>query len=215
MGRKHREVTDEEKEQRANRIKYLRKILRYSSKAFGEKLNTKDSTLKSWEQARHKGLTAEGALIIVEACKKEGVINCTLEWLLYGKGPDPEVRAGTFPNNIGNTITQELNLFHQLHPNAIDMIIKDNTMEPCFNKGDHVAGIRYFADDINKLIGKNCIAQLKTGEVVARKLLKGEKNGCYTLIGINPLIKQVALKNVQLFSAASIIWWMREPELIG
>ncbi|MCD6040031.1 MAG: hypothetical protein K0S27_1431 [Gammaproteobacteria bacterium] len=213
--RKHREVTDLEKKERGNRIKYLRKILRYSSRAFGEKFNTKDSTLKSWEQGRHTGLTAEGALSIVNACKKEGVINCTVEWLLYGKGQLPEIKADVFPNIAGNTISQELALFYELHPHAIDTIVHDNSMEPCFNKGDHVAGTRCFeSQEISKLLGLNCIIQLKTGETVVRQLTKGDQAGCYTLIGINQSAKLSTLKNVQLFSAAYIIW-LRKPELIS
>jgi hypothetical protein len=211
--RQRRQVSIEDRQQRGKRIKYLRKILRYSSRAFGAKCHTKDSTLKSWEQGRHTGLTTDGALSIVEACKKEDVSYCTLEWLLYGKGPDPEIKTGTFSGTASNTIAQELGFFQQLHANAIDIIVQDDSMQPYFFQGDHVAGIRYFAQDINKLVGLNCIVQLQTGEILVRKLNKGKMPDCYTLTCSNTAAKQAIIENVPLFSAAYIIW-TRKPNLV-
>ncbi len=210
-------INPEELKNRGKRIKYLRKILRYSSaKAFGEKCGIVESTFKSWEQGRHTGLTTNGALKIVEECQKEGV-PCTLEWLLYGKGSDP-VKSNTsaltltFELDSINIIQEELKIFHRFYSDAIDTIINDKGMEPCFSPGDHVAGIRYFEKDIPKLIGLNCIVQLHNGQLLVRKLLAGEKAEHYTLSCINPTIKENISKNVRLFSAAYIIW-IRKPEL--
>lgn len=199
-------------------MKILRKLLRYSTLAFSERCETKESTFKSWEQGRFTGLTTTGALRVIETCQKEGV-NCTLEWLLYGKGSEP-FKNGTSHEPLmitrasSSPIAQELLVFHQLHPNAIDIIISDNSMEPVFSKGDCVAGVRYFGEDIKKLIGLNCIIQLPTGEILVRTLQAGDQPDCYTLscFNSNTGVELSRFKNAGLFSAANIIW-IRKPEV--
>ncbi|HEX4045704.1 MAG TPA: helix-turn-helix transcriptional regulator [Gammaproteobacteria bacterium] len=211
-----------EKIERGKRIKYVMKALRYSSREFEKKYGIKASTLRGWERGAQTGLTADGALKLIAAFQNEG-INCTLDWLLYGKGPNPISQIIgivpellTFPLQVmtstPNTITQELRLFHQLHPGAVDSIINDDGMEPCFYKGDYVAGLRYFENDMNKLLGSNCIAQLQTGQTLVRQLQSSEKNGYYTLTCINPNTseQESVLKDIQLFSVAYIIW-IRRP----
>ncbi len=215
--KKNYPIDPEEIRKRGNRLKTLRKLLRYSTLAFSEQCETKESTFKSWEQGRFTGLTATGALRVIEACQKEGV-TCTLEWLLHGKGLEPtknsisqEVLAIT--KDSSSPITQELLVFHKLHPNAIDTIVGDDSMEPVFSKGDYVAGIRCFDKDIKKLMGLNCIVQLQTGEIIVRTLQAGEQPDFYTLsnLNLNTTIELSNFKNIKLFSAANIIW-IRKPE---
>jgi hypothetical protein len=47
---------------------------------------------------------------------------------------------------------------------------------------------------------------LQTGEVLVRKLLAGEKPNHYSLVPINEKHKKDIIKNIQVFSAAYIIW---------
>jgi DNA-binding transcriptional regulator YiaG len=214
--KKTRSTKPEEVKNRGKRIKYLRKLLRYSARAFCEKCQAPESTLKSWEQGRFTGLTTDGALRIIAACEKEG-LDCTLDWLLYGEGDAPQLKkplfAGAFlPSSTVSPLTQELRLFHQLHTDVIDTIVNDEAMEPFFTKDDHVAGIRYFGDDIKKLLGLNCIMQLQSGEIIVRKLASVDKDGNYTLTSLNTKFNPNIIKNASIFSAAYIIW-TRKPEL--
>lgn len=201
-------------QKRADRLKSLRKAIGYSTREFEAKYHIKASTLKNWEQAQGGGLTANGALKIIAALSKEG-IHCTLDWLLYGKGIEPQPLAKMGPtsktgpsSNTLFSISQELRLFHELHPNAIDTIVNDDGMEPYFNQGDYVAGIRQFDKDIEKLMGKNCIVHLQTGQVLVRQLNSSDKKDSYTLSCTNKktTVKPTKLDDVQLFSAAHIIW---------
>src|SRR4051794_11818564 len=59
----------------------------YSRKEFEERYHISANTLQSWEQNKNK-LTLKGAVKLVEAFKKEGVL-CTTDWLLYEKGVPP------------------------------------------------------------------------------------------------------------------------------
>lgn len=207
---------------RGKRLYYLRKeLLRLSRESFGEKHNIPVASLKNWEQARYTGLTERGAKKLIPAFQQEG-INCTLEWLLYGIGENP---ASPFPslNQLLNTpattnesiIAQELRLFHQLNDSAVDCIVTDNGMAPCILVGDHVAGKRYFGQDIEHTVGLPCIVQTLTGEVLVRLVKKGSYTERFTLqcTNTNTAISQPLIENVQLFSVAPILWIRRKDFL--
>jgi DNA-binding transcriptional regulator YiaG len=218
---------EEDKIKRGKRIKYIREALRYSTRQFHIKHGVSSSTLRNWESGQYGGLTADGAIKLVAIFQKEGV-NCTFDWLYYGKGSDPipkvniylpaeQTPAQSEQSDVPkNAITQELSMFHQLHAGAIDMIVNDDGMEPYCFQGDWVAGIRRFGNDINKLLGLYCIVQTQAGQMLVRKLLKGQQIGYYKLACINPnaTINPQILDEVQLVGAAHVIW-VRRPDIIS
>jgi DNA-binding transcriptional regulator YiaG len=202
-------VSREEKIQRGMRIRQLRSALRYSTRKFEAKFAIKASTIKGWERGEGGGLTADGALRLIDVFQKEG-LPCTLEWLLYGEGISPFLSDHP-DKQKSNTIVQELRFFHQLHPGAIDTVVKDQAMEPRFCLGDYVAGIRLFDRAIDALIGSPCIVQLANGEILVRQLLASSIPGSYTLASINPKASSgQALKTAPVFSAAYVLW-VRKP----
>ncbi len=141
------------------------------------------------------------------AFQAEG-LDCTLEWLIYGKGEDPLLKAKSQLEEAAiPPINQEISLFHKLHPGSVDAIVSDESMESVLSKGDCVAGIRCFGEDIRKLIGSICIVQIQGGQLLVRQLMAGTQNNRYNLIAINSKsVSKPVMKNVELFSAARIFW---------
>lgn len=200
-------------EARAQRLRHIRvEILRYSREKFGRKHQIPASTIHNWEIAKYGGLTEKGAIKLIKAFHAEGV-PCTVEWLLYGIGEKPSgfFLAEKLADHSPSNLAEELQLFHKNNPNAVDAIIADDGIEPCFTIGDHVAGIRFFENDLDKAIGTVSIIQTIHGEVLVRKLDKGSKSKHYDLSCINPktTVKKSASKNVAVFSAAPVVWFRR------
>ncbi|MDF2868216.1 MAG: hypothetical protein K0S11_1686 [Gammaproteobacteria bacterium] len=214
-------VSVEQSKQRAERIRYLRKLVDISREKFAKKHNIAPGSLQNWEDARYGGLTESGACQLAPAFQAEGIISCTIEWLLYGQGDKP-----TMSNFLDKFLAQptvkpdeamlveELQVFSKLHPNSIDIRVTDDGLAPFFMLGDHVAGEKLFNDDIQKAIGYACIVQTQAGSILIRKVEMGSQVGCYNLICTNPdtTIGNPIETNIQLFSAAPIIW-IRKPRI--
>lgn len=216
------EVFSPEAEARAERVKNLRKALgRLSRTKFANRLKIPRGTLQNWEEMRFGGLSEKGAKRLVKGLQSIG-IGCTVAWLMHGVGDAPAIL-----NSINNLlydsqeltheediIAQELKIFHQLNPNAVDTIITDESMLPCFKLGDHVAGRRYFEKDIEEAIGQPCIVQTtdpNTGTLV-RLVEPGNRKGLYTLTCTNSSTQgeKATLHDIKLFSAAPILWIRRK-----
>lgn len=105
-------------------------------------------------------------------------------------------------------ISQELKLFHQLNPGCTDAIVTDDGLAPWLAVGDHVAGQRYFDNDMEHGINHFCIIQMMNGSTLIRLLKPGNDIGYYDLLCTNPNTTAIdpKLENVKLFSVAPIIW---------
>ena len=205
---------------RGNRIKALRKYLRYSRRAWCEKHGFPTGTLQNWEDGRNGGLTERGAQRLLGVLNAEG-IHTTLEWLLYGIGNDPTGDNGvvTLPQTTGNpikhdhdAITQELQLFLQLHPHGIHTIVQDDGFSPQLALGFHVAGTQHFGHDIIQCLHEDCIVKTQRGKILVRRLESGSQEGLYHLVCTNESSKNTMApqNDIALFSAAPIIW-IRKP----
>lgn len=221
MEKKIRQPSEQGK-QRAERIKYLRIELldNISRPKFAKKHGISKGSLQNWEDVRYGGLTENGAQELLEAFQSEG-INCTLEWLLYGKGETPfrqsfldKILSQPLAKSDEALLTEELQVFYKLHQNAVDMIIHDDALAPCFLPGFHVAGEKLFSQDIYKAIGTACIVQLQNGTILTRVVTAGSLPEHYTLVSTNPqtTVEEPIIKNIKLFSAAPI-FWIRKPKL--
>jgi DNA-binding transcriptional regulator YiaG len=209
--------------ERAGRARRLRDTLRLSRGYFERTYDIPQQTLQGWEDARWGSLTDKGAKKLVKAYQGEG-LHVTVEWLMYGVGPDPfatykVAEPGNPAYQVVLTeqaiISQELQAFHQNNPNAIDTIIQDDAMLPCLAPGDHVAGQRFFEQDIEQALGLSCMIQTKTGLMLVRQLEQGSESGLYTLSSLNPntTVAEPRLQDVSLFSASPIIW-IRKPGIM-
>lgn len=201
-------------EERAKRVRYLReKVLRFTREAFSTKSGIPINTLQNWEQSRHSGLIERGARKIIQALDEAG-ISCSLEWLLYGIGEPPASSLTVKPENYlteEEIIAEELQLFHRLNANAIDTLINDDSMLPHFWPGDYAAGKRYTGEDIKKVVGLPCIVETVSGNIMVRFLEESEELSHYNLLCANQLaLAKIKLENVQLISAAPVLWLRRK-----
>ena len=213
-------------ESRANRLRYLRKLVRLPRRAFDEKYDIATGTLQNWEDARYGGLTEKGAKKILIAFAKEG-LHCQLEWLLYGQGEPPQEFHGhkSFPfqeknfkkatQNPPTQIQKELQLFEQSHPNTVSIHIPDKAMEPILHPNDLVAGIWKYNQDIDNAVDKVCIVQTQNQEVIVRMLKPSQTCGKYHLIcsNLSHTLQYPIQYDVQIISAAPIIWIRREEHI--
>lgn len=211
---------------RGRRLKSLRKMADLSRKAMTVKHKISASTVQAWEEGKSGGLTTKGAQRIIAALKDEGVF-CTLEWLMHGEGQSPYVTekiylgarevASEFLNTVtlsdADIIAKELNVFRTLNHDVLDMLVYDDGMYPVYQMGDTVAGKRSQDENIANLIGRDCIIEIKTGEVLCRRLRAGKKPNRYHLqcIYLETTVSEPLRYDVEILSAAPIIWH-RKPK---
>lgn len=216
---------------RGKRLRYIREnMLGLSRNKFARRHKDKKLTinnLQNMEDGRFKGMKVEHVELLMPILEDEGII-CSKFWLLEGTGeaprfgsyleqisgenptpaqPSTELNAQDKPDEIAIAI--ELRAFRECHIDAVDAIISDDALGPCFLNGDHVAGVRYTGTEIVKAIGLPCIIQTQTGQVLIRKLNAGHAEGYYNLTGASAANKQYTIIDIKLFSAAPIIWWSR------
>ena len=223
------------KEARAKRLKALRKMSLLSGKRFFERYGIPRGTLQNWETARFGGLSEKGARTVLKAFKAEGIF-CTFEWLMHGIGPGPRIQnpvligenpdgvvqseeadqATDFNERQADAISKELLLFREHQTDAVDFVVHDDAMEPCFKEGDYVAGCRRHRDNIQTAIGLDCIVQTVSGDVLLRRLREGNAPDLYTLAAINPdtMVQAPYVYDVKLYFAAPVIW-IRRPDRIS
>ncbi len=137
-GRRPNQITDflsssEEKKKRLKRARTLSGLTR-------EQLSTTSGvnihTLIGWECGRFGGISRNGAEKISKGLELEGVL-CSIEWLLYGTGDDPNVKISyqkikneiEYDNvlaKLSNTaILNEILFFRKLYRDSTDMIVSD------------------------------------------------------------------------------------------
>ncbi|MAJ81399.1 MAG: hypothetical protein CMF41_00620 [Legionellales bacterium] len=217
MPRRKVEVDTEVAKQRAQRLKCLREMTGLSRDLINKRYNIARGTLQNWESARFGGLTRKGAAIAVQAMQAEGV-DVTLDWLLHGLGHEPrfsknlsqpaneDINLSRMPGY--NVATQELLHFRNHNTNSIDMVISDDSMLPKYFPGDMVAGNRRYQEEIESLVGFNCIIQTPTHGSMVRNLRNGDEPGKYHLFALNwdSSISRPILYNEEVLSAAPIIW---------
>lgn len=231
---KRLDTTDQKSnaESRGKRLKSLRMMTGLSRKALDEKFNISASTIQSWEDAKAGGLTEKGARRVIMVFKKEG-IRCSLDWLLYGIGYPPQLSNKLFDEgeegegesgrgapahasgevaNEDRAIINELLVFRQNNPDAVEYIISDDGMSPHYNPGDYVAGKRRTGKAIESVIGYDCVVETMENEILFRRLKPGNKPGTFNLVSTNleSTVKEPLMYNREILNAAPAIWHRRK-----
>lgn len=208
--------SDVQKVSVGRRIKMTRTLAGISRKNLEEQHGISIHTLQSWELGRNP-LTEKAASKLVEIFHSNGV-SCSIQWLMEGSGkspallesefaPYPTIDKGIAPLFAQeNTIQKEIEFFKVNNPNAIVIMVSDDTMEPMYAKGDFVGGIQYIdPQKINECIGHDCIIEIGDGTYF-RRLMK-RANG-YSLVCVNAQTDTdepvIFAKNI--LSATPIIW---------
>lgn len=213
---------------RGKRLRSLRKMADLTRKDIQEKYHINAGTLQGWEDARFGGLTSKGASRIVKALRNEGM-QCHVDWLMHGVGTPPLpsdslymgsdvlTTLGVAPGSPSDdtAIVEELMCFRRCNPQGIDLLISDDGMEPQFMRGDYVAGKKRTGNQIQELIGMNCIVETNSGEVMLRNLRSSKEKDLYTLTCVNPhaSVFEPIIYNISLVSAAPVIWHRRKDVL--
>ena len=182
---------------KGRRMQDLRNLTGLSRQEFCDKYNINRRTLKSWELGDYKGIPENSAAKVLPAYLKEGV-RCELQWIMHGTGQPPTLTQK-------KQIEKELKMLKQNDPNYIILLVNDNSMEPYFYPDDYVAGIKRKGKEIQNLIGLNCIIETTDKQALLRRLEAGSKKDHY-----NASCANQTLKNIQLKSAAQVIWIRRE-----
>lgn len=216
-----------------DRLRAIRSYTSKSRKDFATHSTISEHTLRAWENETSP-LTLKGAKRITQALHNEGIL-CTVNWLLYGKGVSPLMSPpySSSPSakalqNISSleemldiddetSILKEIALFQKNHKGSVIFMITDDGMKPFFNIGDYVGGIIVPPHKIDLLIGKPAIIKNEVGDTFVRLLLKGKKEGLYTLSCSNPLpnVEFPVLYDQKLNFVTKIIWHRQRLNLLS
>ena len=109
-------------------------------------------------------------------------------------------------------IVNELLIFRQNNPDAVEYIVADDGMGPIFGEGDYIAGKRRLGSLIESVVGMDCIIETQENEIMFRRLKRGNKPGTFNLICVNidTSVQQPVLYDRELLSAAPVIWHRRK-----
>ena len=214
-------------DERGIRLRQVRKLAGLTRKILKEKYGISANTLQNWEAGKYGGLTVKGAQRMVLAFKQAG-IQCTIPWLLHGTGTKPSVidtvhtqinePAAEYlvaPKNEESAIFNELLVFRSHYDDTIDLLLPDDTMAPHFLAGDFVAGRRRYGSKIAEVVGRDCIVETTSGEIYLRRVRSGRQENRYTLAcsNIHSEISLLMLYDIELYSAAPVIWHRRKDPL--
>lgn len=204
---------------RAKRLKRLRKLLGLSRRTLGELAEISHRNIENWEYARSGGLSNKGADRIAQALKKLNC-QCTPEWLLEGTSPAP-ILSNTLTampvttsdtQNSPELIQAEIQRLKKQYPNLIVQQISDQSMAPVFGEKDYVAGVFVPMKQTDPFLEKPCIIHLPDNTTIIRCVRAGCKEGSYTLYTLNQdhSVAQPYLYDIKPIGIAPIIWFRRE-----
>ena len=214
-------------EARGKRLRVLRMMTSLSRKEVYQEFDLNSTTQQSWEDAKAGGLTEKGAKRAVKVFRKAGV-RCSVNWLLYGIGEPPQlISYGITGDNQAKVaeeeesasavdenkaIIKELLTFRECNHDAVDIVLNDDGMAPHYHVGDYVGGRRCYGEDIQRLIGQDCIVETANNDVLLRRIRAGNKPDTYTLICTHPdsTVKDIVLYDQTLLCAAPVIWHRRK-----
>lgn len=198
------------------RLLFLRQRCAVNRTEFCKLANMSYNSLKVWESTKIEKIRPEGAQKALNTFKTLGV-NCSLEWLLYGKGEFPsfvEVPSPS-PDNLlteEEKIYKELNYFKALHSNSVSLLITDTSMAPFYEPGDIVGGIKKTPEvEEESFIDRCCIVENNDGVKLIRNISLGNYKNTYNLSVLESnVLNFPTFYNVTISYAAPIIWHRRK-----
>lgn len=215
-------------QERANRLRYLRKMSHLSMKEFAHHCNLGLTTINYWEQG-YSSVTERGAQKVSKAMREEG-IECSVIWLMTGYGEPPKVTDSSKLSKLNyknieslsrisinekksdyplenNEIKQELALFRKNYPEHLIYLIDNESMKPLYAPGDLVAGKKLTDKNMELGHGADCIVELEGRELLIRRVKIGHVANSYDLYVINSdaSLEFPPLRNMKVLSLAPII----------
>ncbi|MBX9804824.1 MAG: helix-turn-helix domain-containing protein [Alphaproteobacteria bacterium] len=192
----------------ALRLYNLRKATGLSRDAIQDRHGIRSPSLRGWETGL-RSIKPHKAELFVSIFKTYG-INCTTDWILYGKGEDPlEARSQTTDEAY---ILQEIARFESFYKDSTVMEVTDNCMAPWIRKGDYVGGIFKEPERVQDcFVDQLCIVRTREFGTQIRLVQKTQKSKLYNLISFSHTGE---LMNVELEAVAVVIFMRRQQEMI-
>lgn len=215
-------------QERANRLRFLRKMSHLSMKEFAQHCNLGLTTVNYWEQG-YSSITERGAQKVSKAMREEGIESSVI-WLMTGYGEPPKVTDSSklsklnyknlesiartsinekkFDYPIENIeINEELTLFRKNYPEHLICLIDNDSMKPLYSPGDLVAGKKLTEKNMELAHGADCIVELEGRGLLIRRIKIGHAANSYDLYVINSEASLAfpPLRNVNVLSLAPII----------
>ena len=215
-------------QERANRLRYLRKMSHLSMKEFAQHCNLGLTTINYWEQG-YSSVTERGAQKVSKAMREEG-IECSVIWLMTGYGEPPKVTDSSKLSKLNyknleslsrisinekksdyplenNEIKEELALFRKNYPEHLIYLIDNESMKPLYGPGDLVAGKKLTDKNMELGHGADCIVELEARELLIRRVKIAHVANSYDLYVINSdaSLEFPPLRNMKVLSLAPII----------
>ena len=212
-------------EARAKRLRVLLDMVPLTVEAFCKKYGFSSTTVKYWMRAKGGGLTGKGAQRIVEATLREGVL-CQAFWLMSGKDSFPQYIDVRQQKQVKKSLkllprdyylkkmNEEIDLFCRSYENTIILQIYDDGMNAPFNINDYVGGILVYGNNIQTLVGDDCIVETADHQHLCRRITQGTEIDHYNLVCTNQrtTVTTPNQYNVKLNGAAMISrFWKKEP----
>lgn len=212
------------------RIRYVRQhLLKMTRADIHNKYGIPVDTIVAWENGK-VNLTEKAVDRYIKVFEQESIL-VTREWIINGSGRSPKLifdfnkylsDIPTPPNYLNNSqnedlfILKEVEYFKSLYSNAIIAVVTTDDMLPLYLKGDYVGGRLRYSNELDTLIGKDCIIKTIDNAQFIRRIAKSvENNNRYNLVclnaswGGNP---EPVIFNVEVVCAAPIIWHRRLDE---
>lgn len=215
-------------QERANRLRYLRKMSHLSMKEFAQHCNLGLTTINYWEQG-YSSVTERGAQKVSKAMREEG-IECSVIWLMTGYGEPPKVTDSSKLSKLNyksleslsrisinekksdyplenNEIKEELALFRKNYPEHLICLIDNESMKPLYGPGDLVAGKKLTDKNMELGHGADCIVELEGRKLLIRRVKIAHVANSYDLYVINSdaSLEFPPLRNMKVLSLAPII----------
>ena len=217
-------LADDSPKAKAYRIKQARLLAGYkTAKAFSIEHTINLDTLKSWESAKNP-LTEKGAKIIANSLYLEG-LNCTIEWLLQGRGSPPTIWKPNLSQKIDLTskanllasiyieqesnIIKEIEFFKSVNKNSIVILSNDDGMEPFYYIGDYVGGIPIDFQSMPYDLNFDCIILTADNLFLIRRVRRANNSSDlfdFTCTNFKTSCFPTMQKNVSLKLVAPILW---------
>jgi transcriptional regulator with XRE-family HTH domain len=183
-------INDKPAQDIGKRLKFCRNLLGKTLREFASAASISYATLSRYERGMLK-ISRKSIDKIIYLFLSQG-INCSKDWLLYGKGEMPLLERkeeSDNPLNEDTDITDAFVTFNELSfiqkniPNTVIRCIEDNSMYPVFQIGDYVAGHPIGNYDLRSINGEYCIIELPDKRVVVRQFFI--KDNLIALIPLN------------------------------
>jgi hypothetical protein len=166
---------------------------------FGNLCGVGRTTISSWEQGINP-LTERGTEKVISGVRAEG-IHCTALWLLHGIGEPPKIvdqdklsklnyqtltsqkKPSLEESTVdyeGSDLEKEIALFKACYSGNLIYRVPDHAMHPEYRTGDWIGGIILSQEALDLAHDMDCIAQLKNGTIIARRV-KIETLGAFKL----------------------------------